>query len=166
MEDASAFSASKQYDIFLSHSYDDAEIILGIKKLIEALGLTVYVDWIDDAKLDRSKVTRKTAAVLRARMRNCSSLIYAHSSNSSDSVWMPWEVGYFDGFKPKQIWILPVVAESDSEFKGQEYLGLYPTVDKLPSLAGLNLGFTNVGDDHHDVPLAKAAKGQGVYFTG
>lgn len=166
MEDSTAFSASKQYDIFLSHSYDDSEIILGIKKLIEALGLTVYVDWIDDSKLDRSKVTRKTAAVLRERMRNCLSLVYAHSSSSSDSVWMPWEVGYFDGFRPTKIWILPVVAQSDSEFEGQEYLGLYPTIDKLSTLAGINLGFTNVGEDRHELPLAKAAKGQGVYFTG
>ena len=67
--------ADKQYDIFLSHSHDDAELILGVKKLIEDLGLTVYVDWIEDAKLDRSKVTRQTGALLRARMRSCSSLI-------------------------------------------------------------------------------------------
>jgi hypothetical protein len=55
-EDAQSFSSAKHYDIFLSHSYDDAEIIYGVKKLIEGLGLSVYVDWIDDAKLDRSKM--------------------------------------------------------------------------------------------------------------
>jgi hypothetical protein len=166
-EDARRFSSEKQYDIFLSHSYDDGELILGVKKLIEALGLTVYVDWIDDAKLDRSRVTVKTAALLRARMRSCSSLVYAHSSNSSDSVWMPWELGYFDGFKPSQVWVLPLVADSDSEFKNQEYLGLYPTVEKLATLSGKqNLGFDNVGDDRHQVPLAKAARGHGVFYTG
>src|SRR5437870_1783963 len=94
-EEAHAFSAAKRYDIFLSHSYDDGELIYGVKKLIEALGLTVYVDWIDDAKLDRSKVTVKTAALLRERMKTCSSLVYAHSANSPQSVWMPWELGYF-----------------------------------------------------------------------
>jgi hypothetical protein len=166
-ENARAFSAEKHYDIFLSHSYDDGELILGVKKLIEGLGLTVYVDWIDDAKLDRSKVTIKTAAVLRARMRSCSSLVYAHSSSSGDSVWMPWELGYFDAFKSGFVWILPLVSEADSEFKGQEYLGLYPTVDKLPALAGRqNLGMRNVGDDQHEVPLAKAARGHSVYFVG
>jgi len=164
-EDAQAFSTVKHYDIFLSHSFDDAEIIYGVKKMIEALGLDVYVDWIEDAKLDRSKVTVKTAAILRERMKTCSSLVYAHSANSPNSVWMPWELGYFDGLRPRQVWILPLVADFDSEFKDQEYLGLYPSVEKLGSLAGRpNLGFENVGDDRHQVPLAKAAKGQGVYY--
>jgi hypothetical protein len=166
-EAARRFSAEKQYDIFLSHSFDDAELILGVKKLIEELGLTVYVDWVEDSSLDRSNVTAKTAAILRARMRTCSSLVYAHSTNSTSSVWMPWELGYFDGFKPSQVWIFPLVSTSDNEFTNQEYLGLYPTVGKLASLPGRQeLGFTNVGDDHHQVPLAKAARGHGVYFTG
>jgi hypothetical protein len=167
LEDTHKFSTQKQYDIFLSHSFDDAELILGVKKLIEALDLTVYVDWIEDSGLDRSKVTVKTAALLRARMRSCSSLVYAYSPNSTNSVWMPWELGYFDGFKPTQAWILPLVSTSDNEFKNHEYLGLYPTVEKLASLsARQELGFGNVGDDHHEVPLAKAARGHGVYFAG
>jgi hypothetical protein len=59
------------------------------------------------------------------------------------------------------------VADSDSEFKNQEYLGLYPTVEKFGLLLGRqNLGFDNVGDDRHQVPLAKAARGHGVFYTG
>jgi len=164
-EDAQAFSASKNYAIFLSHSFDDAEIIYGVKKMIERLGLSVYVDWIEDSKLDRNKVTIKTAAPLRERMKACSSLVYAHSANSSNSVWMPWELGYFDGIRPHQVWVLPLVTDYDSEFKNQEYLGLYPSVEKLSSLGGrTNLGFDNVGGDNHQVLLEKAARGQGVYY--
>ncbi len=166
-EQARSFSATNTYDIFLSHSHQDAETILGVKKIIENLGLSVYVDWIDDAQADRSRVTRQTAALLRTRMRSCSSIIYVHSASSPDSAWMPWELGYFDGYKPQQVWILPLVTTYDSEFKGQEYLGLYPTVDKLASLSGrLNLGFSNVGSAREEFPLAEAAKGVGVYFTG
>jgi hypothetical protein len=164
-EQARAFDAAAHYDIFLSHSFKDAEIILGVKKVIEDLGLTVYVDWIEDADLDRSKVTVKTAAILRERMKSCSSLVYAHSANSGTSLWMPWELGYFDGLREHQVWILPLVSESDDEFKKQEYLRLYPSVEKLGSLAGrLNLGFANVGEDSHQVPLVKAARGYGVYY--
>lgn len=164
-EDASAFSASKTYDIFLSHSFEDAEVIYGVKKMIERLGLSVYVDWIDDSKLDRSKVTIKTAALLRERMKACSSLVYAHSANSPNSVWMPWELGYFDGMRPRQVWVLPLLTDYDSEFNSQEYLGLYPSVEKLSSLAGrTSLGFDNVGSDNHQVLLEKAARGQGVYY--
>jgi hypothetical protein len=104
--------------------------------MIECLGLDVYVDWIEDSKLHRSKVTIKTAALLRERMKACSSLVYAHSANSSNSVWMPWELGYFDGIRPHQVWVLPLVTDYDTEFKIQEYLGLYPSVEKLSSLAG------------------------------
>jgi hypothetical protein len=164
-EQARAFDGAQHYDIFLSHSFDDAEIIYGVKKMIEALNLTVYVDWIEDVGLERSKVTVKTAAVLRERMKACSSLVYAHSVNSPNSVWMPWELGYFDGFRPRQVWILPLVSDYDSEFKDQEYLGLYPSVEKLDSLAGrTKLGFDNVGKDNHQVLLEKAAKGNGVYY--
>lgn len=165
-EQARAFDAARSYDIFLSHSSEDAEVIYGVKKMIEALDLTVYVDWVDDPQLDRSKVTTKTAAVLRARMRACSSLVYAHSANSSSSSWMPWELGYFDGFRPNQVWILPLVSTYDSEFKKQEYLGLYPPVEKLSSLAGkVKLGFDNVGSDNHEVLLEKAARGHGVFYS-
>jgi hypothetical protein len=60
-EDARRFSSSDRYDVFLSHAYKDGGVILGVKKLIEAQGLSVYVDWIDDAGLDRGQVTRNTA---------------------------------------------------------------------------------------------------------
>ena len=156
------------YGIFLSHSYDDGETILGVKRLIEALGLTVYVDWIEDPNLDRGYVTSKTAAVLRARMRACSSLIYVHSANSANSAWMPWELGFFDGFKPSHVWILPLVANSDSEFTKQEYLGLYPTVENLTSFPGRqSLGFDNVnfGNESRQVPLREAARGIGVHYS-
>jgi hypothetical protein len=164
-EQARAFDAADRYDVFLSHSFDDAEIILGIKRMIESLRLTVYVDWLEDPKLDRSRVTVKTAALLKARMNVCSSLIYVHSPNSPNSLWMPWELGYFDGIRPHQVWILPLVSEYDSEFKDQEYLRLYPCVEKLDSLAGrIRLGFDNVGSNNHQVPLEKAARGHGVYY--
>jgi hypothetical protein len=49
---------------------------------------------------------------------------------------MPWELGYFDGLREHQVWILPLVSDSDDEFKKQEYLRLYPSVEKLGSLVG------------------------------
>src|SRR5690349_20180690 len=130
-EQERAFSTAKRYDVFLSHSFQDADVILGVKTILESLRLPVYVGWIDDGGLDRRRVTVRTAELLRVRMRQSSCLIYVHTSQSADSAWMPWELGYFDGFKPNFVWILPLVNTSDAEFKGQEYLGLYPTVDKL-----------------------------------
>jgi hypothetical protein len=160
-EESRDFSAAEAYDVFLSHSSDDADAVLGVKRIMESLKLKVYVDWIDDSQLDRTKVTKKTAALLRVRMRASTCLVYVDSPNAADSAWMPWELGYFDGLSPQLIWILPLVAEYDSEFKGQEYLGLYPTIDKIAGLVGhLNLGFRNVklGEQRIDIPLEQAAK--------
>jgi hypothetical protein len=79
-EHARAFSQFQKYDVFLSHAYQDADVILGVKTIIESLGLTVYVDWLEDGGLDRSQVTVKTAEILRARMRQSASLVYVASS--------------------------------------------------------------------------------------
>jgi hypothetical protein len=117
---------STEFDIFLSHSYEDAEIIGGLRVILEREGLSVYVDWIEDAQADRSRVTPETAEILRQRMAHCKQLIYASSTASTSSKWMPWELGYFDGLRQGHVGILPVVQTPGAKFKGQEYLGLYP----------------------------------------
>jgi hypothetical protein len=81
---------------------------------------------------------------------------------------MPWELGYFDGLKPGYVWILPLVMDYDSEFKGQEYLGLYPPIEDIGSIAGgVDLGFRGVKLEERliNVPLAKALS-SGPYGGG
>jgi TIR domain len=129
-EEVKAAASATEFDIFLSHSINDAELVIGVKALLEAQGLTVYVDWTDDPVLDRSKVTKETARLLRQRMRQSKSLVYLATENSTSSKWMPWEVGYFDGFKPDGVAIMPVLDHENQVFSGQEYLGLYPIVTK------------------------------------
>lgn len=117
-----------RFDIFLSHSRLDAEIILGVKKAFENAGKTVYVDWVNDPYLDRTCVTPQTAHRLRQRMHQSDALFYVHSMNSVASKWMPWELGFFDGFNGN-VAIVPITQNQTSQFKGEEYLGLYPYVD-------------------------------------
>jgi TIR domain len=120
----------QNYDIFLSHSYQDKEIIYGLKLQLENLGFSVYVDWVDDAQLDRTHVTPATASMLRERMKACRSLLYALSDKSGESKWMPWELGYFDGIKEAKVAILPISADKNkNNYTGEEYLGLYYYVD-------------------------------------
>jgi hypothetical protein len=103
----SANDIEKKYDIFLSHSSEDAEIVLGVKQILSELGLTVYVDWIDDAQLDRRNVTVDTAGLLRTRMKNSSSMLLVTTKNAAQSKWIPWELGYFDGISSGGVAILP-----------------------------------------------------------
>lgn len=128
-----SFNINKTYDIFLSHSYIDKEQIASIKYYLELLGLSVYIDWIDDRQLVRNSVTKETAERIKLRMQKCKSLIYVFSENSNLSKWMPWELGYFDGIKGR-IAVLPIARFSnDNSYKGTEYLGIYPyvTVDLI-----------------------------------
>lgn len=124
------YKDTDRFDIFLSHAMVDAELVLGIKVMLEEEGKKVYVDWIDDQALDRNRVTAATAEVLRQRMRQSESLLYLATENAPKSKWMPWELGYFDGFKNGSVAVLPVMDESDSPFEGQEYLSLYPAISK------------------------------------
>jgi hypothetical protein len=119
-----------RFDIFLSHSSDDAVTIAGIKAILERDGSRVYVDWMDDPQLDRSRVSAGTADLLRKRMKTSASLVYVSSKASPASRWMPWELGYFDGMRPGHVAILPLVEASDSEFTGIEFVGLYPKVER------------------------------------
>jgi len=125
----SANAARNRFDVFLSHSTKDAEIVLGTKAILEQkFSLSVYVDWITDPHLDRNNVTTGTAAVLRDRMKQSDVLFYLKTEGATESTWMPWELGYFDALKGK-VAILPVVKNETSAFSGNEYLGLYPYLD-------------------------------------
>lgn len=115
------------YDIFLSHSYDDRQTILGVKRFIEDKGYSVFVDWVEEPQLNRNRVTKATAAKLRSYMDVCQCLIYAYSPSVGNSKWCPWELGYFDGKKGKA-YVMPIVDDPSESYTGVEYVGLYPVI--------------------------------------
>lgn len=123
-------SADATFDVFLSHSSKEPEnILLGIKGYLEDSGLTVYVDRYTDPQISPEEVTRETAETLRGRLRASKSLLYVYSRHSSLSRWMPWELGFMDGAGGR-IGIAPVVEAARSSFAGEQYLGLYPYLDR------------------------------------
>jgi hypothetical protein len=122
-------ASASAFDIFLSHSYLDKELVLGITEYLEGMGHVVYVDWKQDQQLDRENVTKETAQVVRKRIEQSKSLFFATTEGAKDSRWMPWELGYMDGKKGRSA-ILPVsTRETHSDaYRGQEYLGIYPYI--------------------------------------
>lgn len=133
-----------KFDAFLSHAYSDKIVVLGLYSLLTGMGYSIYVDWIHDRhRLNRAAVSASNAAILRDRMHQCKSLLFATTQNYTSSKWMPWECGYFDGFDSKAVGssirgghvaVLPVVQSTGSSFTGQEYLGLYPVAQKRAAL--------------------------------
>ncbi|MFN1617636.1 TIR domain-containing protein [Vibrio rotiferianus] len=136
----------EKFDIFLSHSYMDKDLIFKLKNYLEDNDLSVYVDWIDDHQLERESVNSETAQTLRKRMKQCKSLVFATSSNSTTSKWMPWECGYFDGINGK-IAILPISKIDEYSFEGQEYLGLYPYID----VVGTQISIKSIKSSNCDI---------------
>lgn len=134
LAEAKAAPIDQTFDIFLSHSTRHAREALAIKRRFESMGFSVYVDWVDDAEMDRSKVTPATAARLRHRITASRSLL-VHATEGADlSKWVPWELGYADGLH-RPVGVVPVLAENRPRlaYKGVEYLGLYPYVDVAES---------------------------------
>ncbi len=113
-----------RYDIFLSHSSQDAELVLGAKLTLEDYGYSVCVDWGGDSRTDISK---ETVEVLRSRMDCCKILLYITTASKDDSVRLPWVCAYMDG-KKNRAGILPLSDTEIESFAGMGLLGLYPYV--------------------------------------
>jgi hypothetical protein len=116
-----------QYDIFLSYRSVDYDRVGGLKENLEGLGYTVYWDR-EDSVLGNKPVTKETAAHLRARMRCCRALVFAVSSHYGESLWMPWELGFFDG-RTGCVFVYPLDEGVLEHKTGQQYLDFYPLVD-------------------------------------
>lgn len=144
---AGAVPARETYDIFLCHSFRDAELVLGAKRLLEGDGRSVYVDWVDDALVDRGAVTAATADLLRRRMRACRSLVYASSPAAVTSKWMPWELGHFDGLRGgENVAVMPLVRVPGEPYARQEYPSLYDRVERLTRRSGRDAPFVTRRD--------------------
>lgn len=135
------------YDIFLSHSSNDNELIAGLKLLLQDMGYSIYVDW-NDSVLNPNHVTPKTADVLRKRMAQCRSLIYAFSENASNSKWMPWELGYFDALKNSRVAVLPIRQDAYKVYSGSEYVGLYYHVQVDKTQGGIDAIWVHNGEKY------------------
>lgn len=117
----------KHYDLFLSHSYKDSAKLINLKDELNALGLNVYVDWVNDKdELLRSKTCAETAVIIAERMKICDAILYVHTESSLLSRWTPWELG-FAYAKGKPI----LVYRPEAGVEEPEYLKLYTSVDKI-----------------------------------
>jgi len=109
----------------------------GLYITLSNYGLKVYVDWIVDPQLDRANITKKSANLIRQRMKSSKTLLLGISTNASISKWMPWELGFMDAHTGKCA-IVPVSREltTKESYQGFEYLKLYPFIKEQPNRAG------------------------------
>ena len=94
----------------------------------------MYVDWIEDQQLDRSKVTAATAKYFTKENGTIEKLsICCYKQILVIRNGAHGKLGYVDASKKMVVvQILPIMKDEGSTFKGQEYLGLYPFIDYAP----------------------------------
>lgn len=107
----------KCYDLFLSHSYRDKEKLIEIKNLLNASGLNVYMDWVNDKdELLRSLTSAETAKVITERIKKSKAILYIHTNSSLDSKWTPWELGYAYAIKKPILVYRPELTDNEPEY--------------------------------------------------
>ena len=82
---------------FLSHSSKDEDLVVGVIRVLEGHGATVYVDEIDPQMPPYTN--SETAALLKQRIQQTRRFVMLTSENSKESRWVPWELGIADGYK-------------------------------------------------------------------
>lgn len=68
-------SLNESFDIFLSYNIYDKDVVKGIYYVLTKMGFKVYVDFIVDPSMNRSKVTKETAQRIQSRLKHSKSLI-------------------------------------------------------------------------------------------
>ena len=116
--------------VFLSHKHDDlAELKDFIGFLENKYGVAVYIDSIDP-NMPKS-TSGETATRLKSIIQKCNKFILLATDNAIESKWCNWELGFGDAHKYKNnIAILPIKKKNsyDSQYKGNEYLYIYPYI--------------------------------------
>lgn len=119
-------AAMHKQTAFLCHSHNDQELAKGLQVLLKENGWDVYIDWQDnDLPVSPDK---ETAKKIQNKINQTDWFLFLATSNSTNSRWCPWEIGYADAVKNyEKILIIPTEDES-GKWYGNEYLQLYKTI--------------------------------------
>jgi len=118
---------SAKTSIFLSHSHHDSDYAQKVVVLLRMLGISVYIDWMDDNM--PKETSGKTAALLKQKIKENDKFVFLATKKSIESKWCNWEIGFGDAHKYINKIVLFPLAEYDySEWKGNEYLQIYPYI--------------------------------------
>jgi hypothetical protein len=113
--------------IFISHKHSDLEDLRGVIGLFEKLGAKIYIDSMDN-KMPK-ETSGETAKRIKEVIKHSKKFILLATENAIESYWCNWELGIGDTHKfINHIAILPMKenGELDSNYKGNEYLQIYP----------------------------------------
>lgn len=117
--------------VFLSHKHDDLEDLKGVIGLLEEkFNVDVYIDSKDETM--PKTTSGETASQIKTRIKKCDKFILLATNGAIESKWCNWELGFGDAnkFENNNLALFPMCdkAYSESSYKGNEYLEIYPFI--------------------------------------
>ncbi len=119
--------------VFLSHKHNDLadeEVVKGFIEVLDNYGVKVYIDSMDNTL--PAQTTGDTANRIKDIIKYSNKFIFLATAKAIESFWCNWELGIGDVHKYKShIAIVPIKEKDqfDSQYKGNEYLQIYPRID-------------------------------------
>lgn len=112
----------KSYDMFISHSSKDSDIVKAVIRSLNKHGFNIYCDWTSDTEfLKRELVSDYTKVVLQKRMEQSRSLLFVKTGNSIASDWVKFELNYYKQLV-RTIYCVDFIKREDlGSFKVVEY---------------------------------------------
>lgn len=128
---ANYYTANKRVTVFISHKHEDLSDLMGVIGFLEKqYGVRCYIDGLDQTM--PAVTSAETASKIKNRIKACDKFMLLATTKAIDSKWCNWELGYGDSqkFQRDSLAIFPIKMklESNADFKGNEYMDLYPTV--------------------------------------
>lgn len=106
----------KLFDVFISHSSKDSELVKKVIKVLNKNGFNCYCDWTSDSDfLKRELVSDYTKIVLEKRLEQSKSLFFIRTENSIASDWVKFEIEYFKSLG-KAIYSIDYIDDHKSGF--------------------------------------------------
>jgi hypothetical protein len=124
---------SSKRTVFLSHKHDDIEDeeeLKGFIEILNDLNVKVYIDSMDNKM--PAQTSGDTAKRIKKIIMYCDKFILLATEKAIVSNWCNWELGIGDASKYlKHIALVPIKDKGkyDFQYKGNEYLQIYPVID-------------------------------------
>lgn len=77
-------------NVFISHKKDDAYIALSVRNELERLGVSAYLDVLDD---NITKKGKDLTDHIKKQLNSCTDIIVVMSQSTYTSWWVPFEIG-------------------------------------------------------------------------
>jgi hypothetical protein len=112
----------KFYDLFISHSFEDNELVRKIKNYLNKSNLNIYCDWLSDNDfLKREYASDYTKMILKRRIEQSKKVLFIRTNNTNDknnnfySEWVEMEISYAKSID-KPIVCVDFIDDNQNEF--------------------------------------------------